>query len=572
LKEATEADYRWRYATISRDRRYHSVLGKPLYRERFDEVMSFHEPGLAPAKKGSEWFHIRQDGKRAYGASFDRVWGFYYGLAAVNKQGKAFHITSDGIPAYSERFSWVGNFQENVCVVRNPHGWYFHILPDGTRLYKATYRYVGDFKEGYAAVYDDGGKSFHIDMKGTPAYRHRYLEVGQFHKGVAPAKDGTGAFHIDVAGNRIYSDIFLEVEPFYNGRAKVRTRDGKLIEIDERGNPGDLIQSNGGNALMKLSHDLVGYWKSFLLKGAIDLGIFQMLPSTTDSLSRRLNIPPDRVILLLRALRERGYVRMENGGSWVINDGYEPIKKVNPEVLRSVSEHWVHQMIPAWENLLELLKSSPKGNNNIKSNLFNRLYKNPEEFELYQRTMEFYAKLDYNELPDSVDFSKYQTIIDAGGGTGYLLSKILERAKESRGYIIDLPGTAKIKSEWFSPGRILSIPYDFFNKWPVKGDAIILAKVLHDWNDDFADRIIGRAKESLTSNGFLFIVERVLTEEETSGSILSLHQFIANKGRERTLAEYAELLGRKGMKIDETTRLRSGMTVICCSRRRRNEV
>lgn len=571
MRKATGSGSRWKDATVSADRRYHILLGIPLYRERFDEVMSFHEPGLAPAKKGSKWFHIRQDGKRAYGVSFDRVWGFYYGRAAVNKQGKSFHITPDGIPAYRERFSWVGNFQENVCVVRSLQGGYFHILPDGRRLYKATYRYVGDFKEGYAAVYDEGGKSFHIDKKGNPAYRHRYLEVDQFHKGIAPAKDETGAFHIDTAGNRIYSDTFLEVEPFYNGRAKVRARDGKLIEVDEKGNPVDLIQSNGANPLMKLSHDLVGYWKSFLLKGVIDLGIFQMLPSTADSLSRRLDIPPERVILLLRALRERGYVKMENGLLWTVNDGYEPLKNVNPEVLRSVSEHWVNQMIPVWENLLDLLKASPRGGNHNRENLFKRLYKNPEEFERYQRTMEFYAPIDYKELPEAVDFSKYRTIIDAGGGTGYLLSIILERAKESRGYIIDLPEAAKLKSEWFSQERILFVPYDFFKKWPVKGDAIILAKVLHDWNDDFADRIISRAEESLTGNGSLFIVERVLTEGETSGSILSLHQFIANGGRERTLAEYAWLVEREGMKIEETIRLRSGMTVIRCSHRRGNE-
>ena len=100
MKKSSETDFRWKGAVVSKDRRYHTILGKPLYRERFEEVMSFHEPGLAPAKKGNEWFHISQDGIRNYGVSFDYVWGFYSGLAAVNKDGIFYHVTPEGRPAY----------------------------------------------------------------------------------------------------------------------------------------------------------------------------------------------------------------------------------------------------------------------------------------------------------------------------------------------------------------------------------------------------------------------------------------------------------------------------------------
>ncbi len=570
MTNVIKSKFIWKEAIVSADRRYHTVLGKPLYRERFDEVMSFHEPGLAPAKKGSEWYHINQAGKMAYKFLFDRVWGFYYGRAAVNKNGKAFHIIPDGTPAYRKRFSWVGNFQENVCVVRNFQGRYFHVLPDGGRLYKETYRYVGDFKEGYAAVYDDSDRSYHIDMKGVPAYRNRYLEVGQFHKGIAPARDVTGTFHINMSGNRVHSHVFLEVESFYNGRAKVRTRDGKLIAVDEEGNTVDIIQSNGINSLLKLSHDLVGYWKSFLLKGAIDLGIFHLLPSKSDSLSKKLNIPQERVKLLLMSLRERGYLKIEKGGLWTANDGYEHIMDVDLEVLRSVSEHWINQMMPAWRNMLDLLKASPKGYNINQVNLFNNLLRKPEEFERYQQTMDFYASLDYIEVPSAVDFSKHRAIIDAGGGKGYLLSLIFERVKESKGYIIDLYPTKWFKNNLQNADRISFIQHNFFHKWPVKADAIILAKVLHDWNDDYAGRIIRRATESLSEGGSLYIVERLMTEDDTSGSILSLHMFVANRGKERTQTEYDRLLKKAGMKIKGTVRLKSGMTVMSCSREVRN--
>ena len=177
MKESTQNDFKWKESVVSKDRRYHTVIGKPLYKERFDEVMSFHEPGLAPAKKGNQWFHICQDGIRSYRASFDRAWGFYFGLAAVNKDGTFYHITPDGRPMYELKFSWVGNFQENVCAVRDLEGRYFHIKPDGTRLYTKNYRYVGDFKEGFAAVFDKDGHSFHIDREGESARQNQSSQI-----------------------------------------------------------------------------------------------------------------------------------------------------------------------------------------------------------------------------------------------------------------------------------------------------------------------------------------------------------------------------------------------------------
>ncbi len=562
----------WREAVISGDRRYHVLYGKPLYAERFDEVMSFHEPGLAPAKLGREWFHIRPSGKRAYEVSFDRVWGFYYGLAAVNRNGEAFHITPDGLPAYKKRFSWVGNFQENVCVVRDFNGNYFHILPDGTRLYRENYRYAGDFKEGIASVFSENGTSFHIDKKGVPIYSHRFLDVGQFHKGISPARDATGAFHINRSGERIYADVFSEVEPFYNGRARVRARDGRLITIDEKGNFLDLVQSSGVNPLMKVSHDLVGYWKSFLLKAAIDLGIFWLLPSTTDSLSRKLNIPADRLILFLMALREMGYVDLGRRGSWSLGQGYEKIAEVSQGVLEAVSDHWLTQVFPSWYSLLNVLRSGYGASSPHRENVFDMIDGKPREFDKFQMTMEFYASIDYREIPELIDFSKHRKIIDAGGGTGYLLSLILERAKNSRGYVLDLPSATVLKRNWgLCGGRISRISCDIFQRWPVKGDAVVLAKVLHDWDDVSAVMIINRARESLAKNGSLYIVERVLSREDTSGSILSLHQYLVNGGRERTLDEYAKLAAKGGMKVIETLRLSTWMTVIHCQKMERRD-
>lgn len=225
----------WRIYQISSSRRYHTCMGIPAYSRKFEEVMTFHEPGLAPARSQSKWFHINPDGSRAYAMEFDRVWGFYNDLAAVVSDGQAFHIGSDGEPAYSERYSWTGNFQEGMCTVRDALGRYFHIMGDGQRPYAETYIYAGDYKEGLAAVYSMNSGSFHIDTRGKRIYSSEFMEVGAFHKGIAPARDSSGWFHIDRNGKEIYRDRYAGVEPFYNGRAKVSGHHGNVMTISESG-------------------------------------------------------------------------------------------------------------------------------------------------------------------------------------------------------------------------------------------------------------------------------------------------------------------------------------------------
>ena len=73
----------WERAAIAPDSTHHVVDGKPLYDTRFDEVLKFHTPGLAPVRVASESWHIRSDGSPAYARRFERTFGFYEGLAVV---------------------------------------------------------------------------------------------------------------------------------------------------------------------------------------------------------------------------------------------------------------------------------------------------------------------------------------------------------------------------------------------------------------------------------------------------------------------------------------------------------
>ena len=97
----------WRNLQVSSCGTHHlDEHGQPAYVERFDEVLKFHAPGLAPVLRGGRAWHVRSDGSAAYDRRFLRTFGYYEGLAAVVAVDGWHHVTTDGSDAYPRRHAW----------------------------------------------------------------------------------------------------------------------------------------------------------------------------------------------------------------------------------------------------------------------------------------------------------------------------------------------------------------------------------------------------------------------------------------------------------------------------------
>ena len=198
--------------------------GAMLFKREFQAALKFHEPGLAPVKDESGWYHINLAGEAVYTERYDRAFGFYFERAAVTKGKDCFHIFVNGRRVYRENYAWVGNYQQKLCVVRNSLNQYFHIDMDGQPVYLERYQYAGDYYENCACVKDGNGWK-HIRLDGSDLNGIYYCDLGIFHKGYATAKDDLGWFHIDRTGKELYNERYLSAEPFYNGVALVKCRD-----------------------------------------------------------------------------------------------------------------------------------------------------------------------------------------------------------------------------------------------------------------------------------------------------------------------------------------------------------
>jgi hypothetical protein len=225
----------WKKILVSDDCTHYVFDGKPIFDKTFIEVLKFHSPGLAPVKDNSGAYHIDKNGNELYSNRYSRTFGYYCNRASVIEDKLWFHINEKGGKVYSASYLWTGNYQENICTVRNAENQYFHIDLKGNRIYTDNYVYVGDYKDGIACVKSQDGFYRHIDNKGKFINNKSFLDLGIYHKNFATAKDKNGWFHIDKQGNEVYKNRYLTIEPFYNGFALVTSFENEKIIIDEKG-------------------------------------------------------------------------------------------------------------------------------------------------------------------------------------------------------------------------------------------------------------------------------------------------------------------------------------------------
>jgi hypothetical protein len=93
---------------------------------------------------------------------------------------------------------------------------------------------------------------------------------------------------------------------------------------------------------------------------------------------------------------------------------------------------------------------------------------------------------------------------------------------------------------------------DFFQAVPTGADAYLMRAIIHDWDEPRALAILRNIHRAMPAEGRLLLVENVLPEGNAPhfGKLLDLEMLAALGGRERTAAEYGELLAAAGFRLN----------------------
>lgn len=557
----------WQRLETSPDQTHHTFDQKPAYPARFLSVLKFHAPGLAPAKDRSGAFHINTQGEPAYLPRFLKTFGFYEELAAVESSTGWLHIFPDGSECYQNRFAWCGNFQQAHCPVKSFDKTFFHINRKGEKSYAETYPYVGDFKDGFAVVQNGEGLHSHIDFAGRFLHGKWFIDLDVYHKGFARAKDHQGWFHIDRQGRAIYPQRYKNIEPFYNGVARVETPLGALHLITEEGEKVGILRQELEDEFHHVSAELVSYWRFYTLQVANQLRLFDFLPNDVCNLSQCIDLPETSTFKLLRGLQEMGYVEIDSTHRWVCTSKGSFLQSNHPYTLKHAAALWGQEHLISWQNITYSLENSlPAFKQLFGKGWFEWLKDHPHQSQLYHAALSIYAQRDYKAFCDSINLRKHQSLLDVGGSTGTLLMNLLDYNPHLKGILLDLPNIIQLVNiPSHLKDRMECIPADFFEDWPsFQVESAVLSRVLHDWSDLEASRILDKVYRALSDKptNRLYLIEKIQDDSIPQGALLDLNMLIMTGGVERTLCQFKSLLDNSGFILEKTLPLNQVSSVL----------
>ena len=172
-------------------------------------------------------------------------------------------------------------------------------------------------------------------------------------------------------------------------------------------------------------------------------------------------------------------------------------------------------------------------------------------------------------IVETYDFSAFRVLCDAGGGYGALLCAILVACPAMRGILLEQAHVATgarsyLKSQGLDE-RCSVVEGDLFEDFPAGADAYVMKSIVHDWPDARSVAILKNCRRALGAHGRVILIERVLptlAKDAPDTVRVDLHMLAVTGGRERSEAEYQELLEAAGFSLGRVVTTRSPFCVI----------
>ncbi len=325
---------------------------------------------------------------------------------------------------------------------------------------------------------------------------------------------------------------------------------------------------------MTLLNLTVGKWVSQAIAVAAELGIADRLKDgarTAVDIARAANASEDGVYRLLRALASVGLFAETGKRRFRLTPLGRLLRTDSPQALGGYARFTGHESTwRPWGELRHSVRTGePALDHVFGMPVFEYLAKMPEAAAVFDAAMTSISTLESKAVLAAYDFSGINTLVDVAGGHGLMIANILKAYRRMRGILFDLPHvTAGAPAQLQSRGvadrcRILS--GDFFGSVPPGADACLMKHILHDWDDERATQILLSCHRAMQPGGKVLIVDAVIPPGNGPhfGKLLDLEMLVLTpRGRERTRAEFRELLKRSGFRLRRVVSTATHLSVV----------
>ena len=307
---------------------------------------------------------------------------------------------------------------------------------------------------------------------------------------------------------------------------------------------------------------------------AAELGIADCLadgPKSTSELARELGVIEGPLYRVLRLLASQG-IFFEAAPHIFANTAISNcLLSDSPVSLRAMARlRGSDFLYRSFGEIVHTLRTGQTGREKaLGMDGWEYLRKNPEMARLFDDAMTSLARIAAPGIAASYDFSRWESLMDVGGGNGVLLAAILRAHPTLRGVLGDQQHVLdRARQRGFLGGELANRSSmqacDLFSNIPSGCRAYLMKSVIHDWNDEDSKRILCNCRKAIPNNGALLLVEFDLPEDGTPsrGKSTDVTMMIVTGGEERTIPEYRSLLSASGFELTKIISTPAGFNVI----------
>lgn len=284
--------------------------------------------------------------------------------------------------------------------------------------------------------------------------------------------------------------------------------------------------------------------------------------ASAEDIAQKLNLHPGALYRVMRVLAGLGVLHQDKSNRFFVTPFGETLRKDSPH---SVHDYAIYSHEIVYDTFKEIAESVRTGNPVI-HDLFSFLRANPAQEAIFHAGMSNRGRSETAAVLKAFKFSKGETVVDVGGGNGGFLSEILARYDQVSGVLVDQPSAIEAaKAGRGGPlPRCELIAEDFFQGVPSGGNTYILKRVLFDWTDDEAVRILKSCRRAMKGTARLLVIEPLMgrPNEQCPAHLYDMTFLVMLHGRLRTADEYAGLLGQAGFRTERIIATESDVSVL----------
>lgn len=325
---------------------------------------------------------------------------------------------------------------------------------------------------------------------------------------------------------------------------------------------------------------LTAFRSSAVLFAGVSLGVFDRLaagPMSADALARDLATNADALGRLLDTCVGLGLLRRDADRYACTPAATTYLCRSSPRRMTGYITYSDRVLWSMWGHLADAVR---EGSNRWKQvfgldgPLFSAFFRTDDDKREFIWGMHGFGLISSPRVVEAFDLSGSRHLVDLGGATGHLALAACRRYPGLRATVFDLPEVLPLANEIIAAEpdlaeRVTTAAGDFFRDPLPPADLYAVGRILHDWSEDKIHRLLARIHEALPAGGALLVAEKLLDDDRAGprwAQLQSLNMLVCAEGKERTAAEYRELLRAAGFHRIEVRRTTSPLDVLLATK------